>query len=458
MAPVRAACFVAVRAASRTRGGRVIGLNRLSRQAGAVHAALHAFVAPDAWGDIRGTLRAALNRHATAIYLAQVVLLALAYGAVGKLSVGLSSRYDIVALVYAPDGIALAVGLCLGARVWPGVFLGELAWTLANGQPLPTSLAMAVGNTLDLVVGVYVLRTRFGFAVSLERPRDVLALGLTVALVCAPISACVGVGTLWLAGQVAPDEVLSTWLSWWLANVMGQILVTPVLLTWAADHRVTWSRWRQFDAAATIVVLVAVTELAFGRWAALGLYHPALLFAIFPLLIWTAIRFSPREAATAALAVVVMAVEATMSDLGPLAAGTTEARLVYLNIFMVGAALTALGVAAVFAERRTLEEARVAHARLEGVLLATRTMEHELRNQLARTVGWTDLIAMNPTLPEALRPAVAEASRGAHDATRTLERLHRLSRLEEIEWGPQVGSTIDLDRSSAPDGQSPAPG
>ena len=52
-------------------------------------------------------------------YLAQVLLLALAYGSVGKLCLVLSSRFDIVALVYAPEGIALAAGLWLGVRVWP---------------------------------------------------------------------------------------------------------------------------------------------------------------------------------------------------------------------------------------------------------------------------------------------------------------------------------------------------
>jgi integral membrane sensor domain MASE1 len=309
-------------------------------------------------------------------------------------------------------------------------------------------LALGAGNALDIALGVHVLRTRLDFAPRLERLRDVVSLTATVGLVCAPISATVGVTTLWLVGQVGLDQYVSTWLSWWLANMIGQILLVPPLLAWSAPSLSHTPRPRLLDVLATTALLVAVTQLAFGRWADLGLYHPALLFGIFPLLIWTGIRFGPREAATAALAVVGMALEATISGLGPLANSAPAERVIYLNIFMAGAALTALGVAALFAERRVLEEERVARARLEGILLATRTVEHELRNQLARTVGWTELLAADRRLPEALRPLAVDALTGARDATHTVEQLRRITQVHETDWGPNLPTTLDLARSA----------
>jgi integral membrane sensor domain MASE1 len=383
-------------------------------------------------------------------YLAQVLLLALAYGAVGKLCLVLSSRFDIVALVYAPEGIALAAGLWFGVRVWPGVFLGELGWTLTTGQPFGVSLALAAGNAADQALGVYLLRGRLRFAPALERPRDVVALTAVVLGVCAPISATVGVTALRLAGAVAPDQYAATWFSWWLANVIGQVLVAPLLLTWAAHPTLAWRRARLVPTLATSAALALVIPLAFGYWRAVGLYHHAAVFAIFPLLIWIGIRFGPREAASAALVVVVAALAATESGFGPFATGPLEDHVVYLNLFMLGASLTALGVAAVFAERRQLEEARVARARLEGVLLAARTIEHELCNQLALTVGWAELLKADPALPPALREAADGAHTGALAAATTVQQLQQLNWLPETDWGPDLPTTIDLARPRPP--------
>ncbi len=370
------------------------------------------------------------------------------YAALGKLFVLLSSLVNVVALVYPPEGLALAAGLWLGYRVWPGVFLGELLLTLSTPTPPLASLAMACGNTADMLLGVALLRGRLQFSPRLERLRDVVGLTAVVAGVCAPLSATVGVTALALAGELPSSAYATTWGSWWLANVIGQVLVAPALLTWLARPPRPEQRRQLARAAAAGVALVLISQVALGRWAAAGLYHPALVFAIFPSLIWLGVRFGPREAATGALLVVLMALQATAAGIGPFSPGTLAERLVYLNIFMIGAAITALWVAALFAERRALEAERVLRARLEGVLLAARTMEHALGNKLALTVGWTELLAAHDGLPTELRPFAAEALTGAQQATAILRQLQALSQVEATDWGPNLPPTIDLARST----------
>ena len=85
-------------------------------------------------------------------------------------------------------------------------------------------------------------------------------------------------------------------------------------------------------------------------------------------------------------------------------------------------------------------------ARLEGVLLAARTAQHALNNQLALTVGYADLLAADPRLPPDLREVAREALSGAQAAGITLEQLQSITRLEEIDQaGP--GPVLDLARS-----------
>lgn len=86
--------------------------------------------------------------------------------------------------------------------------------------------------------------------------------------------------------------------------------------------------------------------------------------------------------------------------------------------------------------------------RLEGVLLAGRTMNHELNNQLALVVGHLELASSDPRLPSDLAEQMTIAIEAGQDASRLLLRLSRLTEIREVDWGAPIGPTIDLQRSS----------
>ena len=103
------------------------------------------------------------------------------------------------------------------------------------------------------------------------------------------------------------------------------------------------------------------------------------------------------------------------------------------------------------AEAAALVRGREA-ARLDGALLAGRTLEHHLGNQLALTVGYVELLARHPSLDPELRPLAEEALRGALQAAETVHRMQRLARLEEAPTPPGMEERpiLDLDRSVTP--------
>jgi PAS domain S-box-containing protein len=87
-------------------------------------------------------------------------------------------------------------------------------------------------------------------------------------------------------------------------------------------------------------------------------------------------------------------------------------------------------------------------ARLEGVLLAVRTAQHHLNNQLSLTVGYAELLAENPRLDPAVRRQAQETLRGALEASATLQQLQRITRLKEVDLGAPSGPLLDLERSA----------
>ena len=89
-------------------------------------------------------------------------------------------------------------------------------------------------------------------------------------------------------------------------------------------------------------------------------------------------------------------------------------------------------------------------ARLEGVLLAARTAEHELNNQLTLTVGYSELLAADPRLLPELAGFAEEIVRSAYGAAEALRVLRQVTHIEEQDFGPPVGTTLDLKRALEP--------
>jgi hypothetical protein len=87
-------------------------------------------------------------------------------------------------------------------------------------------------------------------------------------------------------------------------------------------------------------------------------------------------------------------------------------------------------------------------ARLEGVRLAARTLEHHLTKHLALTVGYAELIAEDPELPQRLREMALQVQEGARAAVETVRRLRRIDSLRLIDQGNPGGPLIELEPPS----------
>src|SRR2546423_6727696 len=141
-------------------------------------------------------LRTASPRPSPA-YLATVLAVALAYFATAKGGLALASENSSVTAVWAPTGLALAALVLGGRRLWPGVALGAALANSWTGVPPITVLGITAGNTLEALVGAYLLGRVGGFRPSLQRARYVLALPCLAALLTTIVSATVGVASLY---------------------------------------------------------------------------------------------------------------------------------------------------------------------------------------------------------------------------------------------------------------------
>src|SRR6059058_1532844 len=123
--------------------------------------------------------------------LVAILALAAVYYGAAKFGLALAYENSSVTAVWPPTGIALAALLLGGYRLWPGVALGAFLANAWTDVPILTALGITVGNTLEALVGAYLLRRVADFRPALERVRDVVALAALAAIASTLISATI---------------------------------------------------------------------------------------------------------------------------------------------------------------------------------------------------------------------------------------------------------------------------
>lgn len=274
-------------------------------------------------------------------YGGRLLLLGLAYYLAARLSLQLALVDRVVTPIWPPTGIALVALLGFGPRVWPAITLAAFLVNVPTTPSLLAAAAISAGNTLAPLLAAYLLQTA-GFRRELDRLRDALAVVLLGALLAMTVSASFGAGALWLSGAIPPDGLAATWSVWWAGDATGILVFAPLLLSL---RRPRWASWRRAtEAGVLFLALAAVAYFVF--WSE---FQNAYL--VFPFLIWGAVRFGQLGASVATLLVVGMAVWAAVEEAGPFAQTTLLERMLTLQIYNAGAALTSFVLAAVMTER-----------------------------------------------------------------------------------------------------------
>ena len=284
-----------------------------------------------------------------------VVALGAAYFVAAKLGLRLAFVNPSTTAVWPPTGIALAALVVLGLGVWPAIFLGALLANLTTAGSVATSLAIAGGNTLEGVVGAYLVTRFAGGPRAFDRAGNVFKFVLFAAIVSTAVSATSGVTTLVLGGLARWLDAGSIWLTWWLGDAAGDLVVAPALLLWSAAPHVPWLRRRTLEVTALGLAIVLSALAVFGGHLAFSAHNYPVAFLCLPVFLWAAFRFDQRVAATAILLLGGIAVWGTLHGAGPFSRPSPNESLLLLQAFLAVTAVMTLTLSAAVTERRRAE-------------------------------------------------------------------------------------------------------
>jgi len=283
--------------------------------------------------------------------------LAVLYVVAGKVGLHLAVVHPSASAVWPPSGIALAGLLILGSRVWPVIFLGAFLVNVTTEGSLATSAGIAAGNTLEAVIGAYLV-TRFANGKkALDRAPDIFTFVLLAAVCSTTVSAFVGVTSLSLAGYAPWANYGAIWLTWWLGDATGDLIVAPLLILWAEDRTFTAFGRRGIEAGLLLFSLVLVGLAVVTDLPPYPAQGARLQFLCIPVLLWAAFRFGRRAVATGTVFLSAMAVAGALRGLRPTSGVTLNESLLLLQVFVAVMAVTTLSIATLVWERRRIEDA-----------------------------------------------------------------------------------------------------
>jgi integral membrane sensor domain MASE1 len=153
------------------------------------------------------------------------LFLAIVYFAAAELGLSLASLHSNVTPVWPPAGIAIASLLIFGPQLWPGIFLGALAANWLTSIPFASAFGIAFGNTLQALVAYWLLLRVVRWRRSFSSVGEVMSFVVCAGVVAPLVSATIGSLSLCLGGAAEWNRFTSMWLTWWMGDGFGAVIV-----------------------------------------------------------------------------------------------------------------------------------------------------------------------------------------------------------------------------------------
>jgi signal transduction histidine kinase len=283
-------------------------------------------------------------------YWLKLFIIFSAYFITARIGLSIDAVSGFATLVWPPAGIALAALLIWGKNYWPAVALGALTANLLNGAPLLVGVGISTGNTLEALLGAYLLTRFVGFNRSLERVNDVLGLVLLAGLVSTSVAATIGTTSLYIGDIVTAETYNPTWIAWWVGDILGVLIVAPLILVWKGQILRALKSELLIKAIIIAICLIIASVLIIKASFWVDAEPFTFTYLIYPFLIWLALRFGQRGNVSAVFVVSVVAIWSTIMDFDTISGQKLSQTLLLFQIFMGITAATFMTMAAVVAE------------------------------------------------------------------------------------------------------------
>ncbi|MCL4254018.1 MAG: MASE1 domain-containing protein [Anaerolineae bacterium] len=326
--------------------------------------------------------------------------------------------------IFASSGIALVAIYVFGYKIVFGVLLGSflgnnnlylpdfgtVGFAQFNTTGFIVALAIGIGAVLEGSLGYYFLK-RFG---NIQKPfdtiRSVWIFILLTALASCLVNATIGSSSLVLGGFVDVTFHGEIWLTWWLGDAAGVVIIAPLLITWRSLPYISNEGRDVLEAVFSFIVLMGVGVISF--WGGFPVEY-----LLIPILVFIVLRFGLHGATLGIFLTSGFAIWGTVNGNGAFIQPDINASLILLQAFIGTVMFSALTLSAEDKERREASDAltetnrtleKRVQERTEALAIAQKQaenashaksvfiaqMSHEFRTPLNAIIGYSEILTM----------------------------------------------------------------
>ena len=258
-----------------------------------------------------GHISAFGNARSAATYLVELLIIAAIYGGFAESARFLPAINPTATPLWPPTGLALALVLLRGYRIWPAILVGALGPYLTADRPLLECGAVGIGALLAAFAGTWLISRWSNGRQTFDTPAGIAKFAIISFAPTAVISSAIALAGFIFANKLTSSDSVVTWVTWWLADAAGTIVIVPVVVLWAMMPFRSFSKWSLLESI-TLFILVSVigivayspvigSDLISNRLDMFLPYRRLLGFLVLLPLMWAGLRGSQRNVATAAL-------------------------------------------------------------------------------------------------------------------------------------------------------------
>jgi PAS domain S-box-containing protein len=313
----------------------------------------------------RAKISALGSARSAVIYVVELSIILAAYVGLAESTLSFPSINPVATPLWPPTGLALALMLLRGYRVWPAILVGCLSPYLIGGGSLLETGSFGIGTILAAFVGTWLISSWSSGRQTFGTPSGVAKFASLSFAPTTMISSAVALAGFIFASKPNFSDAVATWFTWWLADATGTILVAPVIVLWAMTRFRNFSKWDLLESVAVSILVGVIGLVTYGplignipmsdQLNVLLPYRSLLGFLVLLPLMWAGLRGSQRNVATAALILFAIAVWGFSVGSDPFPKTDLNGALLSLLVLSISVSVPPLILAAAIATRQNTE-------------------------------------------------------------------------------------------------------
>jgi PAS domain S-box-containing protein len=305
------------------------------------------------------------SARSAATYLVELSIVAATYIGLAESALLLPAINPAATPLWPPTGFALALVLLRGYRIWPAILVGSLSPYLMADRSLLELGSVGISTLLAAFAGTWLISRWSNGHQTFDTPSSIAKFAIISFAPTTMISSTIALAGFILANELIFSDSALSWLTWWLADAAGTLVIAPVVVLWAMMPLRRFSKWNLWESVAVSILVCVIGIVAYGPLVGSNLisndlhvllpYRSLFGFVVILPLMWAGLRGDQRSVATAALIFLGIAVWGFSAGSDPFPKTDPNAALLWLLVLSISISVPPLALAAAIAARQNTE-------------------------------------------------------------------------------------------------------